>query len=75
MKNVLLKQYFLAFSSPEVRFLIDSTSCSNKNLTNAMQSRTFMGLLFFLEIILDCCLLSQNKLTGLTGTLHFPVLY
>ena len=49
---------FLAFTSQfyaEVRFLMNSSSCSNK-----CQSTIFMGCLFLLEIVLDYCFHNIN---------------
>ena len=60
-------QEFLAFSSPEMRFLVDSSSYSNKSLTNAkvehLWDNSFSWKLFFTP------LLPQNKLTGTTERL------
>ena len=42
MKNFWSQGMFLTFSSPEMRFLVDSSSCSNK-MSYKHQSRTFMG--------------------------------
>ena len=62
VKNFLVRQKckeFLAFSSPEMGFLVDSSSCSNKKSYKCQRNSYRIAL--FLEIVLDCPLLSQNK--------------
>ena len=55
------------FSSLEVKFLIDNSSCCNKK-SYKHGSRPFVGQLFFLEIVLDalCCHKKKNWLRQLT---------
>ena len=62
---------FLAFNSPEVRFLVNSSSCSNKK-SYKRQSRTLMGSVFlWSDAMATICFAGRSVQLPFEGSVYF----